>query len=188
MAQQGPRKTRQRSTAVMGWIGTIGGVLVATALTFDTRNHAVALVSLAIAALSWCTLARPYLQVDSDALIVSNVLREVRLPWEGISHAKSRGSLQIIDNDEHKTTVWAIGSQKAGRRFGGDGGGRPSWRPAPGELAELPTSSRAVAEGINAETVDNPTDTPSGRSIRWLPVPCAATAAAVLCIALAALG
>ena len=137
----------------------------------------------AFAALAFCVMARPSLRFTTDAVIVSNVVREVTLPWEGISHTDSRGSLVIHDNDGGRTTVWAIGSQKArSDRDMQTSGAAGSWRPEPGSLVELPTSSRALREAINAETVDNPTGTPSGKSVRFLPFPTALMVLAVVCV------
>lgn len=175
------KATRQAFNVVVGWVGVVLGILLATAASFSS-GRSLLMVAVALALLSYCVMVRPSIRLTSDAVVVSNVLREVTLPWEGISHARSRGSLTIVDNDEHVTTVWAIGSQKARNDSARAAEGPRSWRPVPGSLVEAPTSSRALTEAINAETVDNPAETPSGRRVRWLPVPCALVALSVVCL------
>lgn len=175
------KATRQTFNVVVGWAGVALGVLLLTAGAFSSGGSLI-MFGVALTLLSFCVMVRPSIRFTADAVVVSNVLREVTLPWEGISHARSRGSLTIVDNDEHTTTVWAIGSQKARNDNVRAGVGSRSWRPTPGSLVEMPTSSRALTEAINAETVDNPTDTPSGRRMRWLPAPCALVTLSVVCL------
>ena len=172
MSSSPPRtpKTRQTFTVVIGWVGVVMGVAFAVAsLVSDLAWKGVCLGS-AVALTSFLVLTRPFVQVRSDALVVSNVVREVTLPWEGISHATSRGSLVIHDNDGGHTTVWAIGSQKATRQENGDSAASFSVRPrTPSELVAPVKSAGALREAINAETVDNPVDVPSGKTVRWMP-------------------
>lgn len=175
--------TRQTFNVYLGWMGVVIGALLIVAGIFSLSGRALVYFGAAFAALSFCVMARPSIRFTSDAVVVSNVVREVTLPWEGISHAESRGSLVIHDNDGGRTTVWAIGSQKArSNRDMHTGGAMTSWRPQPGSLVELPTSSRALREALNAETVDNPTDTPSGKSVRFLPLPTVLMVLAVVCV------
>ena len=179
----GVKATRQRFNVYIGWIGVVIGALLAVAGAFSHSGRPMLYFGAAFAALSFCVMARPSLRFTTDAVIVSNVVREVTLPWEGISHTDSRGSLVIHDNDGGRTTVWAIGSQKArSDRDMQTSGAAGSWRPEPGSLVELPTSSRALREALNAETVDNPTGTPSGKSVRFLPLPTALMVLALVCV------
>lgn len=173
-------RTRQRFSVFLGWLGVIIGVLLAASSRLSWDHRGLLAFGFAFAVASWAVLARPFLSARADALVLSNVIREVHLPWAGISHATSRGSLIVHDNDGGKHTAWAISSQKATAQR--DDSPTPSLRPMPGTLREPQTSSRALAEEINAETVDNPTDTPSGRTVRILPVP--AGLLALACIGL----
>lgn len=172
--------TRQTFNVAMGWAGVLLGVLLGVSGALAS-GRSLMCFGIAAALLSFCVMVRPYIRFTADAVVVSNVLREVTLPWEGISHATSRGSLVLVDNDNHKTTVWAIGSQKARNVRTSDDDGLRSWRPVPGSLTEIPTSSRALSEAINAETVDNPVDAPSGRTVRWLALPVVLMGLAGLC-------
>lgn len=176
-------KTRQTFNLVVGWLGVALGFLLAVAMFTGGQGHAAAWFALAFAAASFCVMVRPFIAFTADEVVISNVVREVRLPWSGISHASSRGSLVVHDTEGGRTTVWAIGSQKARAERGTSQQPR-SWRPAPGSLAELPTSSRALREALDAETIDNPDGVPSGRRVSWLGLPCALTAGAAVCVVL----
>lgn len=173
-------KTRQGVTVATGWAGVVVGLIL---LFASLRLHSAGFMpyaGAAIACSSYCVLARPFISSGDHGIVISNVVREVSLPWEGVSHATSRGSLIVHDTEGHKVTVWAVGSRKAGgprstfvSRDDDDSadGSSPTFT--------LPTDSpQAMREAINAETVDNP-DGPSHRVVRWLPLPCALITIAV---------
>ena len=58
----------------------------------------------------------------------------------------------------------------------------------PGTLTQPPRSAGALREALDAETVDNPTDVASGRRVRWLPLPCALMALALVSVIVAVIG
>lgn len=185
-----PTAIRQTFNVAMGWAGVVVGIVLAGGGLMARSPHTMAYVGFALAAASFCVMVRPSIRFDTDAVVVSNVLREVTLPWPGISHSTSRGSLVIHDNDGGRTTVWAIGSQKARSERDETEPGVgimpiASLRPMPGTLTQSPRSAAAMREALDAETVDNPTDVPSGRVVRWLPVPCVLMALALAAIVLA---
>lgn len=175
---------RQRFNVAMGFVGVAIGALIMIGTWGGVRQLPGLFFGLAFALLAYLVLARPHLRISSDELIVSNVVREVALPWEGISHASSRGSLVVHDTDGGKTTAWGISNQKAKRASdAGDPSVRGrSLRPGPGELVAHETSAQALREGINAETVDNPDGVPSHKRVRFLPVPTVGMALAVVCL------
>lgn len=190
--QATPRRIRQRFTVVLGLIGIVVAVVLFIGSMTARQPGAIPYVSVALGCLSYCVLARPWLSSRADGIVVSNVVREVTLPWEGISHATSRGSLVIHDTEGGKTTVWAIGSQKArnqsatagGEMEGGAAGIRGrSFRPDPSTFAASATSAAALREAIDAEVLDNPPG-PSGRQVRWLPVPCLLMGIALVAVVL----
>lgn len=188
MSSSGHRKTRQRSNVIFGWIGVALGAVL---MIGGVRGGSVTPMSFfgaVLAILGYLVMVQPFLQSRGESLIVHNILREVTLPWGGISHASSRGSLTLHDNDGGKTTVWAIGSQKGRVTPAAEGSKRRATLgiSRPGSSDELlagPTSAAALREVINAETVDNP-EGPSGKSVRWLPRNCGLLALAVVLLAI----
>lgn len=184
---EAPKPVRQPFNVTIGWVGVALGALLVGSGFVSSGGRSMGFFGLALAAVSWCVMVRPSIRFGPEHVEVRNVIRDVVLPWEGISHAKSRGSLVIHDNDGGRTTVWAIGSQKASRRHAGEGeDGFPtrSFRPMPGTLAQSPRSSGALAEALNAESVDNPVDVPAGREVRWAVVPAVLMALACVCVVL----
>lgn len=177
--------TRQTFNLVIGCFGVaIGAVMIVTGLV-GRNGTSLALWGVVVAAVAFCVLVRPSIRFGSNEVTISNVLREVRIPWSGISHATSRGSLTVHDVAGAKTTVWAIGSQKPRAQHGDDVGmvNPMNWRPDPGSLTVSSTSAQALREGIDAVAIDNPPAKSSGRTVRWLPIPCALMLAAVVCAA-----
>lgn len=188
-----PTAIRQTFNVVIGWFGVAIGIVLVVSGLMARSPHTMAFVGFALAAASFCVMVRPSIRFGADDVVVSNVVREVTLPWPGISHATSKGSLVLHDNDGHKTTVWAIGSQKArGARNADDArlGILPtaSLRPMPGTLTQPPRSAGALREALDAETVDNPTDVPTDRRVRWLPLPSALMALALVSVIVAVIG
>ena len=149
-----PTAIRQTFNVVIGWFGVAIGIVLVVSGLMARSPHTMAFVGFALAAASFCVMVRPSIRFGADDVVVSNVVREVTLPWPGISHATSKGSLVIHDNDGHKTTVWAIGSQKA----------------------------------RGARNTDNPTDVPTDRRVRWLPLPSALMALALVSVIVAVIG
>lgn len=187
---EAPKPVRQSFNVAIGWLGVAIGVLLVGGGLASSGGRSMGFFGVALAVVSWCVMVRPSIRFDVDHVEVRNVIRDVILPWEGISHAKSRGSLVIHDNDGVRTTVWAIGSQKASRRHDGeDEGGYPtvSFRPMPGTLAQAPRSSGALAEALNAEAVDNPVDVPARREVHWALGPAVLMAVACVCVVLGVL-
>lgn len=178
-------KVRQRSSTAVGWIGVFVGLALMIAGLWG--SFGIGATGLLVAVFAYCVMVRPFIAFTQDGVVISNVIREVRLPWAGISHALSRGSLTVIDNQGKKTTSWAISAQMP--RGGAEVGslGAQSLRPTPDSLVAPPKSAAALRELLNAETVDNPADVPSRRSVRWLPLPCCLLVVAViaLCVAIA---
>lgn len=180
-------KVRQRFTVALGWAGVAVGIAMMCGAWGGHDRLNLAASGFALAVASYTTMARPFLAVEANGLRVSNVLRESLIGWDGIHHTTSRGSLVIHTNDGRKTTVWAISSQRAGMRTRHDDDPRGRLRPAsPEDLVAPTTSALALKEAINAETVDNPEDSPTNVVTRWLPVPCVLLAVA-LCGILAAM-
>lgn len=176
-------KQRQGLTVVTGWAGVfVGLVLFFTTLRSDTARF-MPYLGVAIACSAYCVLVRPSISSNRHEIIVSNVLREVTLPWDGISHATSRGSLVIHDTEGHKTTVWGVGSRKARveRQVTTNRAGAALADTTPVPLSLPADSPQAMRESINAETIDNP-DGPSGRVVRWLPLPCVLMTIAVVAV------
>ena len=178
-----PTTIRQGSNIAFGVLGMLLGLALMIGGAASVSRDTLVPLGILLAAFSYLVMFRPFLAVTSEGLTVSNVIRESLLPWDGIHHATSRGSLVIHDNDGHKTTVWAISSQRAVvDRSNSASGQDPRGRVRPQSADDLVAghkSALALKEAINAETVDNPTDTPAGRVTRWLPIPCVVAAVAV---------
>lgn len=174
------KKTRQPFNVIMGALGIVLTIAIAVGTYPDSWPGGLFFAAV-LGIVSYLFMLRPHLRVQEDKLIVSNVVREVHLPWESISHATSRGSLTIHDIAGHKTTAWAIGAQKAKvtRDADQDPTDRSGFRPTSSNDLRAPaTSAGALKEAINAECIDNEPGE-SQRTVRWLPVE---TALAVLAV------
>lgn len=201
-----PQTFRHVPTMISGLAGVVVGLTFVLAGTTRGAFSPMTLIGVAIALTSWCVLVQPLVRLDAAGLVVRNILREVTLPWPSIARTHARGNLVIDDVEGNSTTAWGVMGQKSGMfvwlRAGlrtkenfaldlarnpvhhGDSRQDDSWRPVPGSYSNAKIKTEALPDVINAEAWDNDSTT-SERQVRWMPVPCALIAVAVLCVAAA---
>lgn len=61
-------------------------------------------------ALMWSLFVRPAVLLDIDGVTIRNVLRDIHIPWAGVTDVESRWNLKVFVGDR-AYTAWAISSQ-----------------------------------------------------------------------------
>lgn len=164
---------RQRSSQLLGWAYVVVAALlmVDLALTWRTAANWAFLVWLLLGlAVVWALFLRPHVRVAREGVTLSNIVRDVFIPWALLEDVGTRWNLEVY-TPERNYTSWAISAQinrpksgltgglmgmaggRAGRGLSSgalDGGasatgGSASGRSASGAPA---VTSRAVAEVI----------------------------------------
>jgi hypothetical protein len=83
-------------------------VLVGQALATDAaRSWSVVAPAAFVAVGAWALFWQPSVEVTTDAVIVHNILRTVRVPWARLRGVDTRYSLTLDVDPGRKVTAWA---------------------------------------------------------------------------------
>jgi hypothetical protein len=104
---------RQHSPLALAAVcGVVGLVLVVSLVwrwSDDPQPLFVAFVVLVLA-LVWTLFVRPAVIIDESGVTIRNVLRDVHIPWAGVTDVEFRWNLKVFVADR-AYTAWAISSQ-----------------------------------------------------------------------------
>lgn len=97
----------------------------------------------AIALLAWGLFVRPSVELADEALVLRNLVRDVRIPWSRIGSTEARWNLRVVTDGGASYGSWAVSKQRpkvagaarmgGGLGLGGGGGNmglRSAWRNA----------------------------------------------------------
>jgi hypothetical protein len=94
-----------RILAIAIWV--VGGLLIVGAVAGGATSRVFYLVPAAfIALLAWEALWQPYVLVDDDGVVLRNVLRTVRVPWDALVHVDTKYALTLF-TPGHRYAAWA---------------------------------------------------------------------------------
>jgi len=114
--------------AVCGAVGLLLLVSLARNWADYPRPSFVAGIVFGLACV-WTIFVRPAVLLDVEGVTICNVLRDVHIPWAGVTDVESRWNLKVFAGDRGYT-AWAISSQverpkaTSGGMFGGLSSGR----------------------------------------------------------------
>ena len=104
---------RQRSPLVIAVLFGLGAVVLLGSAALSWRDHPQPLfVSWLVwgCAALWAVFVRPSVVLTPDGVRLSNIVREVRIPWSLVSDVEARWNVKVWAGDEG-WTAWAISSQ-----------------------------------------------------------------------------
>ena len=104
---------RQRSPLVIAVLFGLGAVVLLGSAALSWRDHPQPLfVSWLVwgCAALWAVFVRPSVVLTSDGVRLSNIVREVHIPWSLVSDVEARWNVKVWARDEG-WTAWAISSQ-----------------------------------------------------------------------------
>jgi hypothetical protein len=104
---------RQRSPLVIAVLFGLGAVVLLGSAALSWRDHPQPLfVSWLVwgCAALWAVFVRPSVVLTQDGVRLSNIVREVHLPWSLVSDVEARWNVKVWAGDEG-WTAWAISSQ-----------------------------------------------------------------------------
>ena len=104
---------RQRSPLVIAVLFGLGALVLLGSAALSWRDHPQPLfVSWLVwgCAALWAVFVRPSVVLSPDGVRLSNIVREVHIPWSLVSDVEARWNVKVWAGDEG-WTAWAISSQ-----------------------------------------------------------------------------
>ena len=104
---------RQRSPLVIAVLFGLGALVLLGSAALSWRDHPQPLfVSWLVwgCAALWAVFVRPSVVLTQDGVRLSNIVREVSIPWSLVSDVEARWNVKVWAGDEG-WTAWAISSQ-----------------------------------------------------------------------------
>lgn len=104
---------RQRSPLVVAVLFGLGAVVLLGSAALSWRDHPQPLfVSWLVwgCAVLWAVFVRPCVALTPNGVRLSNIVREVHIPWSLVSDVEARWNVKVWAGDEG-WTAWAISSQ-----------------------------------------------------------------------------
>jgi hypothetical protein len=104
---------RQRSPLVIAALFALGAAVLLVSAALSWRDHPQPLfVSWLVwgCAALWAVFVRPSVVLSPDGVRLSNIVREVHIPWSLVSDVEARWNVKVWAGDEG-WTAWAISSQ-----------------------------------------------------------------------------
>jgi len=176
---------RQRSPLVIAVLFGLGAVVLLGSAALSWRDHPQPLfVSWLVwgCAALWAVFVRPSVVLTSDGVRLSNIVREVHIPWSLVSDVEARWNVKVWARDEG-WTAWAISSQVERPRVASSllpgmstkldqyaaRDARGAAGTAPAKAAKV--TARAVADAIEDTSPSTPPRSPRARSSPRRPRP-----------------
>lgn len=134
---------RSRFTMVLCSIAWAGLAVVFAIVIFTPgvfERGLIPLGLLAVAAIVWAVLWSPSVRIADDAVTISNVLREIQIPWAALIHVDTKFAL-TLHTPGHAYTATAA--------------------PAPGQLTGLNASRSQRSRAGSSGSMVRPGDLPS---------------------------
>ncbi|MDQ2850232.1 PH domain-containing protein [Dermatophilaceae bacterium Sec6.4] len=139
-----PEVFRQAQALVLGYATiSLCALIVLLSLRSDAGIGFLEVMwPLAIALVAWALFVRPSVEITDDAVILRNLVRDVRIPWERIEATQARWNLRVVTEGGAAYGSWAVSKQRprvagmhrmgGGLGLGGGGGMglRSAWRNA----------------------------------------------------------
>ena len=159
------RQFRQTGAMTLG-VATI--VICALILLLGLRSlHRLHLLDVlwpvAVSLFAWAVFVRPCVVLTDQAVLIRNLVRDVRIPWRAVQRTESRWNLQVITTGGAGYGSWAITRQRPKTPrvqrmgFGGLGGMSRAERRQPVDTAaylnppDRPESAAGVAARIEED-------------------------------------
>ncbi|BBH16318.1 hypothetical protein Back2_06050 [Nocardioides baekrokdamisoli] len=112
-----PRGDRARAAAtrIIGWISAAAAAALGAYLFVDSPTVGGAracLVVWGVAWVAWVVLVRPHVAVDGDAIVLTNSLRDLRIPAAAVDNVRVRSYLELTVGRKRYTSP-AIGFKRS---------------------------------------------------------------------------
>lgn len=108
-----PHRYRTLPTRIIGWLlvpTTVGiGALTAQAEAARGAGALVPLVvTVCVLAVTWVVLLRPTARLESDGVLLCNLLADVWVPFERLAEVRHQWALELVDDEGATHSSWAI--------------------------------------------------------------------------------
>lgn len=146
---------RQRSSLVLAAVCAVIGLVLLGSLAKNWSHYPRPLFAtwvIFVLAMAWAVFVRPCVMIDIGGVTLRNVVRDVRVPWDQLTHTSARWNLKVFAGDQGYT-AWAISSEHERPR--GVSGGMFRM-PVPGRLQgvrEADVTASTTAARVTAQSV-----------------------------------
>ncbi len=146
---------RQRSSLVLASVCAVIGLVLLGSMAWGWAHYPRPLFAawvVFVLAMTWTVFVRPCVRIDTRGVTLRNVVRDVRIPWDQLTHTSTRWNLKVFAGDRGYS-AWAIASER--QRPRGASGGMLGL-PVPGRLqgvAEADLTVPTTSVKVNAQSV-----------------------------------
>ena len=146
---------RQRSSLVLAAVCAVIGLVLLGSVAQSWAHYPRPLFAawvVFVLALAWTVFVRPCVRIDIGGVTLRNVVRDVSIPWDQLTHTSARWNLKVFAGDQGYT-AWAISSERQRPRAVS---GRIFRMPVPGRLqgvAEADLTPPTTAAKVTAQSV-----------------------------------
>jgi len=146
---------RQRSSVGLAAVCGVTGLILLGSLARSWAGYPrplfVAWVIFGMA-VAWSVFVRPAVLLDTDGVLIRNILRDIHIPWNRLTGVSSRWNLSVSAGDK-SYTAWALSAQPERPRRAP---GRMFRMPMPGQLEGVSTADArppSAVPKVTAQTV-----------------------------------